>query len=360
MRYKERIASLVLALFAGGFFSSLQGATKVTDPSQNLNVVAASLVPGDVLQLHGGVYKYYVNNSIPGGTSWTNAVTLQAFPGEVPIIQAPSGSDLCIYLSGSSKQYIIFDRIVIDAVNTNGGAVKLDRPSTSVGAAHHIRFTGCEIKNAPDTAVVPVYTSDYNEFIRCFVHDNGKRSGVYSGTTLYGYGFYVRGSYNLLDGTTVTRNGSSGIQIFALNEATEPPIGNIIRGGRYDDNCVMSMQQGRGAGVVVASGRNNRVESVQSISRNRVGVYISASASQTSVLNNNICDNPQGMIEDNSTSTTKSGNSCNGSTAPPPPVTNVQVSENIPSAQPSGPSTSHVAIPFLIAGVIGAALLLGD
>jgi hypothetical protein len=78
---------------------------------------------GDTLYLRGGTYVENINSPIQGGTSWSNATTIAAYPGETVTVKPSSGSAVVV-LAGTSKtvyQYIIFDRLIFDATNTSYG-----------------------------------------------------------------------------------------------------------------------------------------------------------------------------------------------------------------------------------------------
>src|SRR5713101_8675509 len=64
---------------------------------------------GDTLYLRGGTYAENIDNNnqtIPSGTSWSNAVTLAAYPSETVTIRG------YVNLAAPSIQYLIMDHLI--------------------------------------------------------------------------------------------------------------------------------------------------------------------------------------------------------------------------------------------------------
>jgi hypothetical protein len=108
----------------------------------------------------------------------------------------------------------------------------------------------------------------------------------------------------------------------------------------------------------------NAVVRQNKISSSGANINIEATASGTTVESN--CAEPAKIVNNGNNTKglspqTNGPGACSGSTSPPPP-TEVDVTQQQPppTSQPSGPSVSDISTPFLIAGVIVAALLFSD
>jgi len=375
-KYLAHIAFLVFVLFAGGSFSSLRGtileATPATFQSKLLQ-----MVPGDVLQLRNGNYGHLNASSIqiPVGTGWSSTIKIQSYPGERATFRG-------ITLYAAYPKYLWFDGLLIDRENDGSNeAVVISQ------GANHIRLSNCEIKRSSGSGILTHYHGGYHEFINLDVHDNG--FGVARPDN---HGIYLGSANCLIQGGRYWGNSSYGIQLYSgyglyVNN-------NIVRGVEVFKNQINMGATGK-AGVVIAKGAGNQL--LDSFIHDELsnGVNISYDASSTIVKGNKFANIPSYTIEvfagisgtqlinnctdplkirDNGSGTVKQNNNptgCSGSTTPPPP-TNVDVTQNPPvsqppvyqppsnGSQPSGPSTSQVAMPFLIAGVLVAALVLGD
>jgi Right handed beta helix region/Protein of unknown function (DUF1565) len=244
----------------GAFYVSTTGSDTnsgtITAPFRTLAKAFSVVQPSGSVQIRGGTYLEAVVNNCPGGTSWTNSVTVQAYQNEPVILRPNTGTNFVLWLQGAIKQYIQFRDLVLDAVNVNYNVVKLDRPTTGTDTANHIRLYNCELKNSKFQALLTNFASDGNEFQKLSIHSNGKTLDT---DGLYGYAMYIKGSSNIIEDCDIYDQGSSGIQIFSTTGASEPPNFNTIRRCKIHNNCVLSAAQGRGAGVTIASGSQNLV-----------------------------------------------------------------------------------------------------
>src|SRR5680860_603047 len=74
---------------------------------------------GDTLLIRAGTYAEQIDSqffTIPTGTSWENAPIIAAYPGDVVTLKPNSGSQ-AIGLVHSYIQYVIFDGLIVDAIN---------------------------------------------------------------------------------------------------------------------------------------------------------------------------------------------------------------------------------------------------
>lgn len=350
-----------LGLSVGGFFSSLRtlGASKVITPADDLMVALSQLLPGDTLTLRGGTYPRINNTTIKGTSS--ARIIIKSFPGETAIVNGGAS------ISGGA--YLTFEDIIFHG----GGGFWFGN------GTRYVRLLRGEVRYSSHQGIhMPHIGDDYNEVIQVKVHHNG--SVALNGTP-QDHGFYIAGRYNLVDGCDVYSNFGYGAQIFN-GYAGERADGNVIRNTKSHHNGT----GGNAAGLAAASGSGNQIINCESYSNprdidvawgrpantivrgNKTGtIFINSDATGTLVENN--CIDPAKIDNRAGSQTTLRNNSptaCGGSSTPPPP-TNVDVTQNQPppppppsTSQPSGPSTSQVAAPFLVLGVLGAALLFGD
>jgi Right handed beta helix region len=246
-------------------------------PFRNINRGVQGLQPGDTLVVHSGTYAEYIDTSttaINGGSSWSNATTIKAAPGETVTIR-PSSGGWVVYLQGGNAKYIVFDGLIFDAVNVLYDAVKITYGSpTGNVPAHHIRISNGEIKNAQRQGILTSHGSDGNEFINLNVHHNGQDG--------FDHGFYITSQDNLIQGCDIHDNASRGIQIYSNGAYTAH--NNIIRNNRIHNN---------GAGdvgapsVTLSSGTGNTAYN-NLIYNEGSAFQIDYSGTNSSILNNTI------------------------------------------------------------------------
>jgi hypothetical protein len=277
-------------------------------------------------------------------------------------------------LKSKPLQYLVFDNLIFDGSNytdTAGGSLIYAAVNAS-----NITWRNCEIRNSPKDGFQ--FTGNGPLLLQsCWAHHNGR--GAQPGNGVYGAASNIS-----VIGGKYERNPGFGIRFFS-SEASITTSGCVADGVESSNNGQGGVVIGdsgnkvqnsnlhhNGDGVSVTTKANGCVvKSCQITSNNRYGVEVGNSWSNpvgTRIEFNNFSGNASDPIKISSgTGTVQVGNTFGG-TAPPPPPTNVDVTQTQPpvsqplpaTSQPSGPSTSAVAVPFLIAGVIGAALLLGS
>ena len=379
-----------LGLFAGGFFSSLGAVTVEVNPGMSPSTIfsiLAALKPGDTCVWRGGIYAFELMNVIPGGTSWSAPVTLRAAAGEKPIIKPNSGAR-CISIVDSSHSYIIIDGFVLDADNVSYDAFKVTWSSNPSTAAHHVRLMNSEVKNAYGNGILTT-DAHYCEFIRNDIHHNGHSNQE--------HGLYLASSYSLVEENLMHDNYMGGVHCYRDGGGLK---NNIIRRNRTwhnfnpasptpGNNADFMVGSGSGhqvidndssdnpvGGMVIEYGSSDVMVQGNSVSNIRgVGLKVGPAAIRTTVKNNYVCSSAIPYQNTGSGTIDGGGNSftsgaCSGGAPPPPPinvdVTQIPVVTQPPTSSVSpitsyspGPTTAGVSAPFLIAGVIGAALLLG-
>jgi len=260
----------------------------LAEPFRTLNKAVSVLQPGDTLYIRGGTYVENLNNNIPGGTSWSNPVTIAAYPGETVIVQAASSGVGVVYLAAASRSYIILDGLILDAAKTATNVVKITAGSTT-GASNHIRIQNSEIRNAVHQGILITQPgADYNEFINLKIHDNG--------SSVLDHGMYFEDNHNLVDDCDVYSNYGYGIQIYKwIGVNGQDASYNTVRNSKFHDNGKS------GIGLFVGDG--NVAYNNITWNNGEAGINVDYGASHTEVYNNTIYHNSNNGIEIDSTST---------------------------------------------------------
>jgi hypothetical protein len=220
-------------------------------PMRTLNKGVTKLHPGDTLYVKSGTYVEALNNKIPGGTSWSNPVTVAAYPGDSVTLRPSAGTSAILYFAGADRQYIVVDGLILDGMYMNKGhGILIGHAGTNPAqGAHHIRIKNTEIKNIPQSGVDLRIGSDFNELLNLRVHDTGL-----SGT---GHGFYIHSHHNVVEQSQIYDNKKCGIQfyheygpvnhnIFRYNQ-----VSNNGKGGSTRNPCRTGLWVGAGTGMLV-------------------------------------------------------------------------------------------------------------
>ena len=255
------------------------------------------LAPGDTLYIRGGTYAETLDNTIPSGTSWSAPITVAAYSGETAIIKPISPpSDAIIYFDFQS--YVILKNLVVDGSGLGVAGidgVKITYQTKVPLYANHIRFQGCEIRNAPENGILittdPSSTEHvyYNEFLGCLIHNNGYNTG--NGAS--GHGLYSQSSFCIIDGNKIYDNAGYGIHLYNSDSGgTADDSNNIVRNNLVFDNSQKndgSTQSGN-AGIGLFDGANNLCYN-NIVYGNAVGIVTGYGDSGTLIYNNTITGN---------------------------------------------------------------------
>ena len=203
------------------------------------------LTPGSTLQVGTGTYAEEFNYSGPSGTSWSAPITIQAIPGNTPVIQPASGAQRVFTFTGTA-QYVVVDGFVLDGINVATDVIKID-----VATAGHIRVKNSELKNAKANGFYSPTGSSGNELLNLNVHDNATFN-----FNPYGHGIYIGGPNNLVDGCTIhdqrtgvsPSGGSDGIQLYNSGGGAD---NNILRNNRIYNNSSFGIQATHGTGTLI-------------------------------------------------------------------------------------------------------------
>ena len=238
-----------------------------SSPFRTFNKALALLAPGDALTIRGGSYPdIYVGDPltrIPAGTSWSNVVTIRAYPGEQVTVTG-------IGVGSPSAQYLVFD-----GINVNGKGTQYETIWVGSGA-HHIRFQNLDVKGGQHFGIVlAVSSGGFNQLINLDVHHNGTAQHQ-------DHGIYVCSPSNLVENSRIYSNAAYGIHVYP-----GAPNDNIIRNNYIYDNGVLG---GTSAGLTLAGDRNMAYNNV--IFRNAIGIQIAYdSPVDTGIYNNTVYSN---------------------------------------------------------------------
>jgi hypothetical protein len=246
---------------------------------------------GDTLYLRSGTYTSRISHgetvTFNSGTSYANAVTIAAYPGETVTLRPSSGENVLEFTTANS--YIIFDgtpgsdgapRIIVDAVNINSGS----SPGFGVngngieGQGSNLKFIGLEVKNAPGMGI----TGSLSFWMqKSRVHHNGDASGP-------DHGFYIFGNDIIIEDTEIYSNATYGIHQFDSNVPQAKPSRNTYQRLKIYSN---------GAGAIIASdGTGNKFINNIVYGNSGTGVQIDYRVINTLVANNTIYNNGHGGI----------------------------------------------------------------
>jgi parallel beta-helix repeat protein len=292
----------------GNDSSSCAQAQSTSTPKLTIGGGLGCLAPGDTLLVRAGTYSESVLNSqsrtqVASGTSWSNKIRIAAYPGET-VWMAPTGSQSVVWLILGS--YIEFDGINIDGRNVLGTAFATGE------TAHHIRIQNAEIirgtASGGGESDGVMFGAHY--FVNAIGSNEAINLRIHGGYAALGYGIYLSGPNNLVDGCDIYDTSSAGVHIY--NGGGDPADGNIVRNTRIHN--LSSSGQDRGWGILVAGSNNQIYNNVidhltltgpsndagiyvyygsgnklysNTISHNAMsGIYIDSGASNTQVMNN--------------------------------------------------------------------------
>lgn len=232
---------------------------------------------GDTIYLHAGTYPEAVSTeggAIRGGTSWSNALVIASFPGDVVVLEPPAGAHRVATFADARASYIVVRGLVLDARNVRYEAVKITWSGTAgaSNASHHIRIEDSEVVRARAHGLL--IASHHNELLRTRVHGNG--------TTDFDHGVYITHPDNLIDGCEVFDNAGWGVHVY--NGGANDADRNVVRNNRIHHNARTG---GRGAGIILSSGDDN-VAINNVVFGNKIGIHVDYGSLRARVYNNTV------------------------------------------------------------------------
>jgi hypothetical protein len=274
----------------------------VSLPFSTIRKGISVLRAGDTLFIRGGTYGESINSNaqtIPSGTSWSDAPVIAGYPGETVILK-PSGCNI-VNLSSPSLQYLVFKNLVLDGVNLTS-SISFSCEDIAMGSGgstiNHIRFQDLEVKNSPANGIAARGT--YIEFLNLHVHHNGM------GAQQVGYAPGANGIYGVA-ANSVVRGGNYhdnlcyGVRFFDSGTVA-PANDNVIEGAWLYANGKTKAFNGisacgsGGGGIILGDRRNTARNNVISNNWHGIGVVASGSTTDTTnIFNNTMYGNVIGL-----------------------------------------------------------------
>ena len=240
----KRIALLVLLVLNWGYPTASHARVIEIFPSnadvacnEEFENVANTLVAGDTLVLHGGLYSQSCRRAISGrnGTS-LEPIVITAAPGEVPILTRPSDPHHSYDQNNIEIENSSY--LVIRGLKFRGG----DSGVRFMGSSHHITFEANEIYETGNNALT-MHSGNSDSMIVRGNHIH--HTGLYDLGSTEGEGMYLgchtntcRVSNSLIEGNYIhhLRGSSSG-----GNDGIEVKLGsygNIVRDNVIHDTNI--------------------------------------------------------------------------------------------------------------------------
>jgi parallel beta-helix repeat protein len=296
----------------GSDSNSCSQATSPSTPKLTINAGILCLQPGDTLDIRGGTYVEKLNafegTTFPTGTSWSKPVTIQGHSGEVVVVRPGAHTILMdiydggAYTDSSYRQYLIFDNLIFDGTNGTSSVIKFDIGSRRIRIQNSkiIGNSGSNGLSWGGDSNFPLIQSIENEILNVEITGNA------------GYGMYVAGSSNLIDGNYIHDNSGYGVHIYSSghNGINNNTIRNnrIVHNGYNNSNpvgsCALLLSSGdnniaynnlvldhNGCGIQIYRGTTNAQAYNNTIVGNATECIYNQSASSGSIIRNNICYN---------------------------------------------------------------------
>jgi parallel beta-helix repeat protein len=293
-------------------------------PWQTIRYAVSQLGPGDTLYLRGGVYSSREDTidsqtgTVPSGTSWSKAVTIAGYTGELAILR-PRDGVAGIRLTTGAPQYLIFRDFQLDMSLQTADIDALNGFYLSNGA-HHIRLLRLDIGYSPGDAIATSYNNvgppvaSYMEILNNRIHHAGWATGDsgHGGPGINnGYGIYMHTTDNVVDGNEFYENCAYAIVAYSDR--------NVFRNNTIHDNGTRGGTNygiGIGSSAYPLNSTGNVIQN-NTIYNNRGGISIYTNSIDTKVQNNSVHNNRplEGIVIQFATGTVLSNNNvyANGS-----------------------------------------------
>jgi parallel beta-helix repeat protein len=226
--------------------SDTTGTGSITAPWATINKAALSVSPGDIVYVRGGIYMQQVGIWTDGSS--TARVTYQAYPGELPVIDATGQ---------------------LDSNGNPANAVTL--------GGDYLDFIGFEVRNAPLIGIVG-WGCHHVRVLNNTVHTS-LRNGIW-----FGHDNFGRNYDNLIAGNVVYNNVLENQTRSWPNGGWACAVGSF-KGERVTirDNIVY---RNWGEGIIQGSSDNSPVTGNETFDNFSANIYLSQV--QASVVNSNL------------------------------------------------------------------------
>jgi hypothetical protein len=223
-------------------------------PWQTIQKALNTLLPGQKAYVRGGIYREALSMGRAGTAS--APITIEAYPGETPIIDAEHvRRPLNVQSAGA---YFRIKGFILDRdCCTSGGNIDV--------YGHHIEIVGNEMRNGKGKGVYTDESSQAVHIIGNWMHHNGTAGGqqdhgiylqgddhfvannvIHDHFDGFGIQIYDKGSRHTVVNNTVTNNGHSGIVVGGSGGVSDVTIRNNILannsryGVQHDSSCPLS------------------------------------------------------------------------------------------------------------------------
>jgi Right handed beta helix region len=224
-----------------------------THPWRTIQKALSTLAAGQRALVRGGTYAENLRMTRAG--SPLAPITVEAYPGERPVLTAAGSHPLEVASSGA---YFRFRGFVIErAPGNSGGNVDI--------YGHHVELSGNEIRHSQDQGVYTDERSHHAHILGNLIHHNGQgvihqSHGIYlqgddhlvASNVIHdhvkGFGIqvYDRGSRAIVTGNTITGAGHSGIVVGGSGGVANVRVHNNVfafnahYGISHDSSCPSS------------------------------------------------------------------------------------------------------------------------
>jgi hypothetical protein len=247
-------------------------------PFLTIGAALSALTPqaGEVVIVKEGTY----NESLmatPSGTSWANAATIRANPGDTVVLTKSGSSVNRIATFNSNHSYIIIDGFVInDTAAEMWNAFKFDFN------CHHIRIMNCDISTCRHSGIQDSSNSGIggHEILFNTLHDNGRITDV-DGRD---HGVYMVSANSKVWGNVAYGNSGYGIQLWPATDNDNCDI-------QYNE-CYSNGAIGDKGGMTI-SGNNCLVANNLIYENDNGGLYM-LGGNANLCYNNTVADNGTG------------------------------------------------------------------
>ena len=185
-------------------------------PSDDLEVAAAALSPGEELVLRGGTYFFDENVTITANGTAAQPITIRAKNGEQPIIEQATTNQNVVEINGSSH-------LVISGIEFTGGSHGIRLINSD-----YITIEDCEVHETGDVAISANSGGTYEglKILRNHIHHtNGTGEGMYLGCNNDG----CRIANSLIEGNYIHHTNRATVEQGDGIEIKEGSYGNIVR-----------------------------------------------------------------------------------------------------------------------------------
>lgn len=238
----------------GSNSNNCTAAQTITTPKQTLaSALACLTAAGSTLMIRGGSFTENISSTqiTVSGTSYANAVTIQAYPGEAVTLNG--NITLSTPSTGVTRQYWIFKEIIVRGVAYIGGG-------GAGGTINNIKFDGLTVGGASSGAKIDDYRvvqigGDDGAGTDSWITNSIMQHCAYTGTVNGCHGVYVQTNNNIVENSEI--NNTDGYGIHNYGSGGNNPSNNVYR-SNYIHNCGAKVNQ-TNFGVGIAAGTNNLI-----------------------------------------------------------------------------------------------------